>query len=411
MPEMQQDWFILERSEAIISLLLLSRPDLSFPRVHRHEDVLQLLVRLKNGKTVHNNLFSIDVIGTMSDSLDIVAKHAERLLHETTFLPTCVVVVNVKDNSSLYSWIAKPLVEQGIAKLSHPQEIVLQSLDDTVLDKIVTTVSNWYSHSETLSVESHTKTSAQTDTASASLSAEGLLGNSNKSNMTQPVSNLFEVNQRTETSQMAPANTSIVGTTKDLMTIQSKWTLACMIANTISGAVAAMAALAVGWSALSYISHLRHNSVSSATRHINSTTIALQLKRNLLRNANVTLQRADNYTAKGEWQTRLNDRLQETQLIELKVRRLPLSIFLKLQTTGNRLIELFYSKGRNDGKVIVRENGSQRADYGPPDLLRPYGRQSITAFDLDSLVEKLARSVRMTYSTMRMLNALSCLRC
>jgi hypothetical protein len=141
-------WFLSERSEALAGLLLTSRKDVHVLSERKNASGVDFLVEVNPGEAdPSTKLFLVQVKGTMSsDKTDWMTEVKElyRAGASSISLPACVFVVNVRDNRSLYAWVAEPLVEDRGAKLRFLPPGEFHALDKAAVDEIVARVEAWY---------------------------------------------------------------------------------------------------------------------------------------------------------------------------------------------------------------------------------------------------------------------------
>lgn len=145
MPKIDQNWFIEERSDALASLMLTSRPDLSVRRENKQDDGVDLVVGLKEGDALSTKIFFVQVKGTTSSDPKVWTENVKPLFRPgNLYLPVCVFVVNVRDNTAAYAWVAEPEILKDAVKLSFFEQPDFHSLDEGAVDGIVNRVRDWY---------------------------------------------------------------------------------------------------------------------------------------------------------------------------------------------------------------------------------------------------------------------------
>jgi hypothetical protein len=139
-----RNWFLAERSEALASLMLTSRPDVSVERETQHGDGVDLVVSVSESSAPATKFFVVQVRGTLSsDPKQWTGKVKPLFKQGKLYSPACVFVVNVRSNEVAYAWLAEPRVEGNSASLSFFEEPVFHSLDEAILNKIVDGVREW----------------------------------------------------------------------------------------------------------------------------------------------------------------------------------------------------------------------------------------------------------------------------
>jgi hypothetical protein len=145
MPEDNRNWFIRERSDALASLILTSRPDVSVQGKDNLDDGVDLVVGLKEGESVDTKLFVVQVKGTVSSDAREWTENVKPLYKSGNFyLPACVFIINVRENKASYAWVAEPHVKGNIAELAFFDHPDFHSLDEGAVDGIVNRVRDWY---------------------------------------------------------------------------------------------------------------------------------------------------------------------------------------------------------------------------------------------------------------------------
>src|SRR5262249_9382063 len=132
MPTEKAPWFVIERSEALAGVVLTSRKDLAIQREIEHEDGVDFLVAATEREPLPTRLFVVQVRGTMSSDPAEWPKTVKEIFQPKSspiFLPVCVFVVNVRDNSTRYAWMAEPSIEAQQAKLRFSPTPIFHDLD------------------------------------------------------------------------------------------------------------------------------------------------------------------------------------------------------------------------------------------------------------------------------------------
>jgi hypothetical protein len=147
MPEDNRNWFISERSEALASLLLTSRPDLSVRKENNQDDGVDFVVALRETENVlPTKLFVVQVKGTLSSDQGEWTENVKQLYKHGGhfYLPVCVFVVNVRNNDAAYAWLAEPQTKAGSVALNFFEHPDFHALDNAAVDQIVDRVRAWY---------------------------------------------------------------------------------------------------------------------------------------------------------------------------------------------------------------------------------------------------------------------------
>jgi len=146
MPE-DRNWFITERSEALASLMLTSRDDVSLRTEREQNGGVDFVVALKEPNNVPTTkFFVVQVKGTLSSDQDDWTENVKQLYKKGNafFLPACVFVVNVRTNDAAYAWVAEPYVRSGGVGLNFFEHPDFHPLDSAAVDQIVNRVKEWY---------------------------------------------------------------------------------------------------------------------------------------------------------------------------------------------------------------------------------------------------------------------------
>lgn len=140
-------WFVVERSEALIGLLLTSREDVRIRDKNATEGGPDLLVEIKSEVGPSTRFFMVQVKGTTSPKTEDWLEGVRELFrtgNNSLYLPTCVFVVDVRGNRAHYAWLAEPFVKEGGAGLHFVRPDSFLELDRAAVDTIVERVKAWY---------------------------------------------------------------------------------------------------------------------------------------------------------------------------------------------------------------------------------------------------------------------------
>jgi hypothetical protein len=146
MPE-DRNWFITERSEALASLMLTSRSDLSVRSENPQDDGVDFVVALNASDNVPTTkFFVVQVKGTLSSDQGDWTENVKQLYKKggAFYLPACVFVVNVRKNDAACAWVAEPDVKSGNVGLNFFEHPDFHALDNAAVDQIVNRVREWY---------------------------------------------------------------------------------------------------------------------------------------------------------------------------------------------------------------------------------------------------------------------------
>jgi hypothetical protein len=146
MPDVKEPWFVIERSEALAGLLLTSRADVSVQKKYERDDGVDFLVAVDTGEKPPTRLFVVQVKGTTSSDHGEwmrAVNHLFRGSGNLAYIPACVFVVNVRENSTWYAWVAEPTVApKGPTLQFHQADFHV--LDSTAVAEIIGRVKTWY---------------------------------------------------------------------------------------------------------------------------------------------------------------------------------------------------------------------------------------------------------------------------
>jgi hypothetical protein len=140
-------WFVGERSEALAGVLLTSRRDVRIRSERKHDGGLDFLVELDTGDPLSTRLFVVQVIGTTSSTPGEWMQNVEPLFRKPgspISLPVCVFVVNVRENTAFYAWVAEPQVEAKGSTLRFHETGQFSPLDPAAVSDIIDRVKAWY---------------------------------------------------------------------------------------------------------------------------------------------------------------------------------------------------------------------------------------------------------------------------
>ena len=147
MAEEKDPWFVIERSEAIAALLLVDQEDVEVVFQRKKEDGVDLFVGIDGRTSPPTRLFVVQVKGTMSANPTDWMRNVKPLFQaggRQLSLPTCVFVVNVRDNNTRYAWIAEPIAEPNRATLKFHNAPTFHEMNDAAVPEIVSRVKAYY---------------------------------------------------------------------------------------------------------------------------------------------------------------------------------------------------------------------------------------------------------------------------
>lgn len=140
-------WFVTERSEALARVWLTNRPDVHVRSQRRLDDRLLLYVEIGIGDPLSAQHFVVQVKGTLSADPTVWMEHVKQLFPgpgSQVYLPACVFVVNVRETTAWYAWVAEPQVGENSRTLHIPSPPAFHPLDAAAVDEIVDRVKAYY---------------------------------------------------------------------------------------------------------------------------------------------------------------------------------------------------------------------------------------------------------------------------
>lgn len=141
----ENKWFVRERSEALASLLLTARDDVIVRSERERDCGADLIVELKEeNRPLSTKLFVVQIKGTVSDKKQWMENVTPLFKAGPYYLPTCLFVVDVRDNKAEYAWLAEPQVEEQSAKLMFSEQGDFHPLDHQAVGQIIDRVQKWY---------------------------------------------------------------------------------------------------------------------------------------------------------------------------------------------------------------------------------------------------------------------------
>jgi Domain of unknown function (DUF4365) len=143
----KEAWFVLERSEALASLLLGSRSDIYIRSERKTDEGIDFIVQLAPADPMTTRWFMVQVKGTLTSDKSLWMENAKQLFsvnNKQLYCPVCLFIIDVRTNNAEYSWIAEPLVQGDKAVLQFHQTGDFQPLNESVVDEIVKRVHGWY---------------------------------------------------------------------------------------------------------------------------------------------------------------------------------------------------------------------------------------------------------------------------
>ncbi len=140
-------WFVTERSEALARVWLTNRPDVRVRSERRLDDRLLLYVEIGTGDPLSAQHFVVQVKGTLSVDPTVWMENVKQLFPgpgTPVYLPACMFVVNVRENTAWYAWVAEPQAGENSRTLHIPSPPAFHPLDAAAIDGIVDRVKAYY---------------------------------------------------------------------------------------------------------------------------------------------------------------------------------------------------------------------------------------------------------------------------
>jgi hypothetical protein len=140
-------WFIGERSEALAAVFLTRRKDVKIRTDMKSDEGSDLLVEIARDDTISGRFFVVQVKGTVTSDPNEWTQGTGRLaaLAKRHFVvPTCLFLINVRDNKAVYAWVAEPCIQENKAALEFHEPGKFAPLTDEAVDHIIQSVDDWY---------------------------------------------------------------------------------------------------------------------------------------------------------------------------------------------------------------------------------------------------------------------------
>lgn len=146
--------FIEKRTKALATVALTRRRDLELIWLNEDEAGFDILVRItrdyKPGQHQYLKSFGAILKGT-ANSLNKAAEAAAQLNQLMPYedrkwfsMPVIVLFFSMEQDRGYYAWYCEPSVEGDLPKLSFPERLTCQAMDDKHLERVVDAVDNWY---------------------------------------------------------------------------------------------------------------------------------------------------------------------------------------------------------------------------------------------------------------------------
>lgn len=147
MSSAKDPWFVAERGEALAGLLLTSRKDVRVRHERKEDGGTDFLVEIGAKGELSTRIFIVQVKGTLATDTEEWMRGVRQLFPGggvPVYLPSCVFVVNVRDNRAFYAWAAEPVAGVNSATLKFHEKGDFHPLDVAAVDEIVERVKAWY---------------------------------------------------------------------------------------------------------------------------------------------------------------------------------------------------------------------------------------------------------------------------
>ncbi|HLP87590.1 MAG TPA: DUF4365 domain-containing protein [Nostocaceae cyanobacterium] len=154
MMKKEEPWYFSFRSEAIASLYLTRRDDVTICKQEKGQDI-NLIVTIAKDKSSISRVFGVIVKANVS-SENLVQKSDEEIfkinINLTDFqtllklkLPICLFFFNVDNDEGFYKWVVEPVTENTkYSTLQLNEENRFKILTDAEINNIVDLVNVWY---------------------------------------------------------------------------------------------------------------------------------------------------------------------------------------------------------------------------------------------------------------------------
>ena len=152
MARKKPEWFKDLRLPSLAIMHLMCRPDLRVKQeVRVGSKVLDLMVEIVDGDGPAWKRFGVYLQGTTSP---VTIEHANKVLilslrrflndYGEPTLPFCLFYFAVGEGQGFVTWIAEPLVKDGVPTLKYHDKADFIALDQEALDRIVDQVNSYF---------------------------------------------------------------------------------------------------------------------------------------------------------------------------------------------------------------------------------------------------------------------------
>lgn len=147
MAKEKDPWFVIERSDALATLLLTAQPGVKVVSKRERDGVFDLFLGVDGHAALPTQLFVVQVKGTVSADPADWMQNVEQLFWPAgrqVYLPTCVFVVDVRENTISYAWVTEPTAETNAAKLTYHDTPSFHPLTAAAVADIISRVKAYY---------------------------------------------------------------------------------------------------------------------------------------------------------------------------------------------------------------------------------------------------------------------------
>ncbi len=148
----KQPWYVGERGEHIVIMLLTRIPALRVTEVGERDHGIDFFVHIGGGEAP-GRIFGVNVkaatsMQTLVNSHGLLrasrARHLQRLVKSYTF-PIGLFAVDATDGTARFGWLLAPAISPlGGRRLHPPERVDTIPVNDDTLEQIVNDVSAWY---------------------------------------------------------------------------------------------------------------------------------------------------------------------------------------------------------------------------------------------------------------------------
>jgi hypothetical protein len=145
-----KEQFLGERVRALATIVLTRRGDLSIVETRKEETDLDYLVYIDREDKPMRLMFGVLLKGVTSS---VTIETANKLLGPTMgqfqgmrkfTYPVCLFFFTMREEQAFFSWLAAPLVSDGVPKLAHLARANCFELTHSRLDQVIEEIVAWY---------------------------------------------------------------------------------------------------------------------------------------------------------------------------------------------------------------------------------------------------------------------------